>query len=144
MVAEHYNVSPKTVTLHADKAAAVMVANQELGIHFSYCSERSGNTAIEIDGRSSIGSVDTVPIRVPATEKCFQPKYQDSVVKFLVAVTHHGYAFYCSGPFAGASHDQVIADRCGFFSQMAEEFPGSSIVADGIFSAQCPNVIITE
>jgi hypothetical protein len=47
-----------------------------------------------------VGSLDTMPIRVPSGPKRYQPKYSSNVIKFSVVINHRGSIAHATGPHA--------------------------------------------
>ena len=79
------------------------------------------------------GSIDTVPIFVQTTNRCFyQPKYAAPVVKFLCTTSHTGFIVQHSCAFTGATHDNQILLDSGFRSEWR---PNDRFLLDGIFAA---------
>ena len=112
--AHYHGVGRETLTNRVDEALRVVAERCRGFVDLSWGASNKGNFSVELYGRTTIGSVDTVPISVPAHSKFYQPKYEDHVVKFLVAVSHHGMITYIAGPYTGSSHDGVLGDESGF------------------------------
>ena len=81
-----------------------------------------------------IGSVDTFPIKVPDSPKwpnCWQPKYQDHVVKPLVVTLHTGFIVFIGSPAAGSCNDGEILEQSGVMDILREN--DWMILGDGGF-----------
>lgn len=86
-----------------------------------------------------IGSLDTVPIKVPQGDRLFhQPKYSDSVVKVLFLISHTGFIMQRSKAYTGSSHDSIILKDSGFVEKWNDNH---QFLADGIFSTSTNTIV---
>jgi hypothetical protein len=70
---------------------------------------RHPNNGVPHFGPDVVGSWDSFPVFSNSTPHRFQPKYEDTCVKFSVICSHAGFFCFISGPHPGAMNDGTLS-----------------------------------